>query len=236
MLRRLLSILLGLILVLALCVFALIRWMLHDPHQLAFAHPSNLKGVEIARDAGVDVLAHAADDAEGVTTEVLQSLIDRHMSMVPTLKMFRTTVTHNPAYLDPIYAEVKQFHALGGDLLFGTDVGYMTDYTTEDEFTGLANSGLNAMDILRMLTTAPAARFHVEADKGSIVPANSPTSRSYLGTSQEKEIYVREGIWSRQEGIGLDKGPGSRWQLQLVRAGRPFAFLRCRRRQLVCRI
>jgi imidazolonepropionase-like amidohydrolase len=140
----------------------------HAHGQLAFAHPSNLAGVLIARDAGVDILAHAADDAEGVTPEVLQSLIDHHMSMVPTLKMFGTTVTHNPAYLDPIYAEVHEFHSLGGELLFGTDVGYMTDYTTQDEFAALGKSGLNAMDILRMLTTAPAARFHVENDKGRV--------------------------------------------------------------------
>jgi imidazolonepropionase-like amidohydrolase len=142
----------------------------HAHGQLAFAHPSNLAGVLIARDSGVDILAHAADDAEGVTPQILQSLIDHHMSMVPTLKMFRTTVTHNPAYLDPIYAEVHQFHTLGGELLFGTDVGYMTDYTTQDEFTALAQSGLNANDILRMLTTVPAARFHVQNDKGRVAP------------------------------------------------------------------
>jgi imidazolonepropionase-like amidohydrolase len=46
----------------------------------------------------------------------------------------------------------------------------MTDYTTQDEFDALRQSGLNAMDILRMLTTAPAARFHVEADKGRVAP------------------------------------------------------------------
>ena len=140
----------------------------HRHRQLVFAHPSNLKGVEIARDAGVDVLAHAADSTDGVTTEVLQSLIDHHMALVPTLKMFQTTVTTKASYLDPIYAEVNQFHKLGGELLFGTDVGYMTDYSTVDEFAALHRSGLNAMDILGMLTLNPARRFHVEADKGRV--------------------------------------------------------------------
>jgi imidazolonepropionase-like amidohydrolase len=36
------------------------------------------------------------------------------------------------------------------------------------EFDGLQKSGLNAVDILRMLTTAPAARFGVQADKGRV--------------------------------------------------------------------
>jgi imidazolonepropionase-like amidohydrolase len=141
----------------------------HARHQLAFAHPSNLEGVLIARDASVDVLAHAADDADGVTPQILQSLVDRHMAMVPTLKMFATTVTSDPAYLNPIYAEVRQFHAIGGQLLFGTDVGYMTDYTTSGEFEGLTQSGLSPQDILRMLTTAPAQRFNVSDQKGRVL-------------------------------------------------------------------
>jgi imidazolonepropionase-like amidohydrolase len=140
----------------------------HKHGQLAFAHPSNLAGVLVAMNSEVDVLAHAADDTEGVDAKLLQAIVDRHMAMVPTLKMFGTTVTKDPHYLDPIYAEVRQFHADGGQLVFGTDVGYMNDYTTEDEFNALRLSGLNAMDILRMLTTAPAERLGVSDRKGTI--------------------------------------------------------------------
>ena len=140
----------------------------HAHHQLAFAHPSNLEGVLIARDAGVDILAHAADTTKGLTPEILQSLIDRHMAMIPTLKMFATTVTTSPAYLNPIYDEVSEFHRRGGDLLFGTDVGYMADYTTTGEFEGLTRSGLTSRDILRMLTVAPAKRFGVQDQKGRV--------------------------------------------------------------------
>jgi imidazolonepropionase-like amidohydrolase len=82
--------------------------------------------------------------------------------------MFATTVTTDPAYLDPIYHQVRRFHELGGELLFGTDVGYMRDYTTTGEFAGLVQSGLTGRDILRMLTIAPASRFGVTGDKGTI--------------------------------------------------------------------
>jgi imidazolonepropionase-like amidohydrolase len=140
----------------------------HRQGQLAFSHPSNLAGVRIAMNSGVDVLAHAPDTPEGVDAALLQALVDRKMGMIPTLKMFRTTVSTSAAYLDPIYAEVRRFHDLGGQLLFGTDVGYMTDYRTEDEFRGLQQSGLNAADILRMLTTAPAQRFGVQAEQGRV--------------------------------------------------------------------
>ena len=140
----------------------------HGHGQLVFSHPSSLAGVLVALHSGVDVLAHAPDTPQGIDTAVLQSMVDRHMAMVPTLKMFATTVTRKPEYLLPIYAEVRQFHALGGDLIFGTDVGYMQDYTTVDEFAALAASGLDAMDVLRMLTTAPARRFGVQDVRGTL--------------------------------------------------------------------
>jgi imidazolonepropionase-like amidohydrolase len=140
----------------------------HSHGQLAFAHPSDLQGVLVARNSGVDVLAHAPSEARGVDAGLLQSIVDMRMAMVPTLKIFGTTVTKDPAFLDPIYAEVRQFHADGGQLIFGTDVGYMTDYSTEDEFRALEQSGLDWREILRMLTTAPAERFGVADQKGTL--------------------------------------------------------------------
>lgn len=92
----------------------------HAHGQLAFAHDSNAEGARVALDSGVD-------DA------LLAALVARHVAMIPTLKMFATTVTTNPAYLDPIYAQVRGFHELDGELLFGTSIGCMTDYTTAGE-------------------------------------------------------------------------------------------------------
>ncbi len=140
----------------------------HLNGKLVFAHPSNLAGVQVAIDSGVDVLAHAADDTRGVDAALLQSAISKNMAMIPTLKMFATTVTTDPSYIDPICAEVGQFHQLGGTLLFGTDVGYMTDYTTEGEFVELGRSGLDWKTVLAMLTTNPAARMGVSNRKGTV--------------------------------------------------------------------
>jgi imidazolonepropionase-like amidohydrolase len=92
------------------------------------------------------------------------------MSMSPTLKMFATTASTNPKFLNPIYDVVRRFHVLGGDLIFGTDIGYMTDYSTQGEFSALAQSGLSARDMLRMLTVAPATRFGVAALRGTVTP------------------------------------------------------------------
>ena len=140
----------------------------HLNGRLVFSHPSNFAGTQVAIQAGVDVLAHAPDSPEGIDQALFATAIHQNMAMIPTLKMFATTVTKDPAYLDPIYVEVRQFHSLGGQFIFGTDVGYMRDYTTQDEFTALGKCGLSPTDILAMLTTNPASRFGVSNIKGTI--------------------------------------------------------------------
>jgi len=140
----------------------------HAHGQLVYAHPSNLEGTRVAAQSGVDVLAHAPDDTEGVDDALLRNLVDRRMVMIPTLKMFGTTVTSSASYLEPIYALVRRFRELGGRLLFGTDVGYMTDYSTEGEFAALGRSGLDATEILRALTVGPSERFGVAKDHGTV--------------------------------------------------------------------
>jgi imidazolonepropionase-like amidohydrolase len=142
----------------------------HLNGKLVFAHPSNLAGIRVAIDSGVDVLAHAADDTQGVDQALLASAVRRNMAMIPTLKMFTTTVTTDPHYMDPICNEVRQFHELGGQLIFGTDVGNMNDYTTDGEFIELGKSGLDWKDVLAMLTTNPAARMGVSNFKGTVSP------------------------------------------------------------------
>ncbi len=141
----------------------------HADGKLVYSHASNLEGTRIAIRCGVDVLAHPPDTTEGVDGPLLQEMVDRGMAMTPTLQMFADTVSATPAYLDPILEVVRQFHARGGTLLFGTDVGYMTDYTTEKEFRLLARAGVDARGILRMLTTAPAERFGRAKETGVVV-------------------------------------------------------------------
>ncbi|HMG86804.1 MAG TPA: amidohydrolase family protein [Terracidiphilus sp.] len=142
----------------------------HLNGKLVFAHPSNLAGIQVAINSGVDVLAHAADDTQGVDAALLSTAIGKNMAMIPTLKMFTTTVTTDPHYMDPICAEVQQFHQLGGTLLFGTDVGYMADYTTDGEFVELGRSGLDWKTVLAMLTINPATRMGVSDSKGTLRP------------------------------------------------------------------
>jgi imidazolonepropionase-like amidohydrolase len=179
----------------------------HLNGKIVFAHPSNLTGTQVAIDAGVDVLAHAPDDTRGITPELLARAVHQNMAMSPTLKMFSTTGSTDPAYLNPIYDEVHTFHSLGGTLLFGTDVGYMTDYTTEGEFEGLQKSGLDWKDVLAMLTTNPAARLSQSNRKGTIAPGKladltilDADPATNLTNFSRVHAVIRSGavIWQRQ--------------------------------------
>lgn len=142
----------------------------HLNGKVVFAHPSNLPGTQAAIQGGVDVLAHVPDDTRGITPDLFATMVRQNMGMVPTLKMFTTTVTSDPHYMDPMFAEVRQFKADGGTLIFGTDVGYMTDYSTDGEYAALAKCGLAWQDVLAMLTTNPAARMGQGNRKGTITP------------------------------------------------------------------
>jgi imidazolonepropionase-like amidohydrolase len=141
----------------------------HGQRRTVFAHPSNLAGTLVALHSGVDVLAHAPDSTEGIDEALIRALVGRRMVMVPTLQLFATVVTRDPGYLRPIHEIVRTFRRAGGELWFGTDVGFMTKYATEGEFRALVECGLDGPSLLAMLTTRPAARF-APGDRGTIAP------------------------------------------------------------------
>lgn len=179
----------------------------HLNGKIVFAHPSNLAGTMAAIQGGVDVLAHVPDDTRGITPDLFQTMVRQNMGMVPTLKMFSTTVSSDPHYMDPMYAEVRQFKADGGTLIFGTDVGYMTDYSTEGEFTALAKCGLTWQDVLAMLTTNPAARMGQTNSKGTVTPGKladitvlSADPASDLTNFSKVQAVIRSGavVWQRR--------------------------------------
>ena len=135
----------------------------HDHQQLVFAHPSDLQGVQVAIESGVDVLAHAPDTIAGVNADLLEKMVSRHMAMTPTLKLFSGS-----SHIDKIRDIVAQFHDAGGRLLFGTDTGFLTDYDISEEYHQLQLVGLTFRDVLSMLTVNPSAEFHLESHAGRL--------------------------------------------------------------------
>lgn len=66
--------------------------------------------------------------------------------------------------------EVRDYARSGGQILFGTDVGYLTDYDPTVEYLLLESTGLGWREILAALTTSPAARFGEASRRGRIAP------------------------------------------------------------------
>ena len=134
----------------------------HKRGKLVFAHPSNLAGLEVALNAGVDVLAHALDDSRGITDAHYQRMKRQNVAMVPTLALFRGR------FLWDILDEVRTYARLGGQILFGTDVGYLPNFDHAIEYELMAAAGLGWREILASLTTNPAARFGETARRGKV--------------------------------------------------------------------
>jgi imidazolonepropionase-like amidohydrolase len=55
--------------------------------------------------------------------------------------------------------QLRAFVRAGGEVLFGTDVGYMQDDDPREEYALMAAAAMSGRQILASLTTAPAARF-----------------------------------------------------------------------------
>jgi imidazolonepropionase-like amidohydrolase len=151
----------------------------HQRGKPAFAHPSNLAGLNVAIESGVDILAHAtANDGGGVpggwSPELIARLRNHNMALIPTMTLFEVEARRNRESSDDlaqaiaiITAEVKDYAAAGGQILFGTDVGYTDAFDTTEEYR-LMSAALDWRKILSALTTAPAARFGYGGRKGRV--------------------------------------------------------------------
>jgi imidazolonepropionase-like amidohydrolase len=137
----------------------------HRAGKPAFAHPSNVEGLEVALQAHVDVLAHAVANTRGMTSKHLRRMKEQEMAVIPTFKLFG-----RDPWLFEIQDYVRDYARAGGQVLFGTDVGYLTDYDPSEELVLMGTAGFGWRDVLVSLTTAPAARFGEADRRGRIAP------------------------------------------------------------------
>jgi imidazolonepropionase-like amidohydrolase len=154
----------------------------HREAKLVFAHASNLAGLEVALAARVDVVAHALDDDRGWTTEHAKRMKANNMSMIPTLTLFS-----GPDFFKFILKEVGDFSSAGGQVLFGTDVGYIKNYDTAEEYVYMSQAGLSWQQILASLTTAPAERFNESKRRGKIA-AGMDADLVVLASDPQKNV------------------------------------------------
>ena len=71
-------------------------------------------------------------------------------------------------------AQLGAFSKAGGQVLFGTDVGYTDLFDTSDEFKWMSRAGMSFDEILSSLTTNPAERFKFCHSHRTHRPGNGP--------------------------------------------------------------
>ncbi|MEQ1516876.1 MAG: amidohydrolase family protein [Usitatibacteraceae bacterium] len=148
----------------------------HRRGKLVVVHPTDIAGVEAALAAGADILAHTTHGVETPWPDsLLAQTIKQGMSLIPTLKLMGYELKKEdvpPAVaarlIDASVAHVRSFAAAGGQVLFGTDVGYMNDFDPTEEYLLMAKAGMSPAQILASLTTVPAARWKESSRRGRL--------------------------------------------------------------------
>jgi imidazolonepropionase-like amidohydrolase len=153
----------------------------HRRGRFVIAHPGNSAGARAAIEGGVDILAHTfpSGAVTGVSWDraIPGMMRERGMALIPTLKLwpYELAKASVPAEITRIFLgtaqeQLRAFVDVGGQVLFGTDVGYMTDYDPTDEYVYMQQAGMSHAQILAALTIAPAARFGAASRAGRLAP------------------------------------------------------------------
>lgn len=147
----------------------------HARGKPVFAHPTDQAGLDVAVDSGVDVLAHAAPDAGAWPPEFVARLKAGNVVLAPTLTLFDSELRREGVpesvlakFVGTAQQQLGAMAIGGGQVLFGTDAGYIDVYDTHLEFRLMAAAGLDWRQILASLTTTPAHHFDQAATRGRL--------------------------------------------------------------------
>jgi imidazolonepropionase-like amidohydrolase len=142
----------------------------HRQGLVVFAHPGTTEGINVALDGGVDVLAHTAPEGGPWAPELLERMLSKKVSLAPTLSLWRVEMNRGGVpkeaaerFIQTGVDQLRAFVARGGDVLFGTDVGYIPEKDADEEVGRMAGAGMDWRAILVSLTSAPARRMKYTA-------------------------------------------------------------------------
>jgi imidazolonepropionase-like amidohydrolase len=136
----------------------------HRKGKLVFAHPSTMEGLELVLAGHVDVLAHTSEEPEKWNEALSTRLKAANVTLIPTLTLFS-----RDSNFGSILKEVKSYSDIHGQIMFGTDIGFLTDYASlTKEYDYLARAGLTFPQVLASLTTTPATRLGYARRTGQV--------------------------------------------------------------------
>jgi len=145
----------------------------HRAGKPVFAHVSNDQGIDVAVQSGVDILAHTTPADDLWSPSFVERLTAASMALTPTLTLWE--VEYKGSDPDELKKgmgkaaqQLKAFSQAGGQILFGTDVGYIERFDTSEEYAWMSRAGMSFQQILASLTTNPAQRFGDSTHSGRI--------------------------------------------------------------------
>jgi imidazolonepropionase-like amidohydrolase len=146
----------------------------HREGKPVFAHPSNQEGIEVALRSGVDILAHTTPSGGPWSSSLVERLKAAHVALIPTLTLWHVESTGtSPEEFEKgmnttVLPQLRAYSTAGGQILFGTDVGYIEQFDTTEEFMWMSRAGMTFRQILASLTTNPAQRFGASTRRGRL--------------------------------------------------------------------
>ena len=146
----------------------------HRAGKPVFAHPSNQEGIEVALQSGVDILAHTTPSGGPWSSSLVARLKAANVALIPTLTLWHVESKSEPpeefekGMNTVVLPQLRAYSEAGGQILFGTDVGYIEQFDTSEEFEWMSRAGMSFQQILASLTTNPAQRFGYSAHCGRI--------------------------------------------------------------------
>jgi hypothetical protein len=94
----------------------------HRKGKLVFAHPSTIEGVELVIAGHVDGLAQTSEEGSMWDAALSARLKKANVTLIPTPTLFS-----RDDEFDSILKEVKSYSDVHGQIMYRTDIGYLTD-------------------------------------------------------------------------------------------------------------
>lgn len=149
----------------------------HRHGKLIFAHPENDSGLNVAVEGGVDIMAHTAPAGSKWDATQIVKMKRAKVTLIPTLSLFtklgRSLGMPAPSierFISTPLEQLRAYSGAGGQIIFGTDLGFITDYDPTEEYLLMVRAGMTFRQILAALTTNPAERFGFSERAGRIAP------------------------------------------------------------------
>lgn len=187
----------------------------HARGKLVLAHPTDRQGIDTALNANVDIIVHTTPEGGVWDAALLARMNAQHVSVIPTLKLWREELAKDnapPAAIEKFQGagveQLRAFAQAGGDVLFGTDVGYIDDDDIREEIEQMGAAGLTARQVLASLTTAPARRFGrtnagrlaAGAEADIVILAGNPDTDLLAFTRVQRVLRGGKTIWTAPAG------------------------------------